>query len=112
MDQHTASLIDTQYSLYFIIINSPGCKAVSVINASNTIFIVCSKDEMSIPNIGIAVIEVRHCAFCGEPATQKCSTCWRNGKLCIRYCRKECTIWDRNRHSAVCGTDFPSDKCH
>jgi len=111
MDQHAASLIETQHSLYFIIVNSPGCKAVSVINASNTIFIMCSKDEMSIPNIGIAVIEVRHCAFCGEPATQKCSTCWRNGKLCIRYCSKECTIWDRNRHSAICGTDFPSDWC-
>ena len=105
----TASLVETQFSLHLLITNAPGCKGVSVLNSNNTVMITCTKDELSIPSIGIAIIEVQHCALCGEQATQKCSTCWRNHRLCIRYCSKECTIRDRNRHSAVCGGDLSDD---
>jgi hypothetical protein len=110
VDGYSSALVHTQFTpLYLLFVHSSRDTDIFFIPSNNTVYIACFKDKITVPDIRIAITEIKQCALCRKPASSKCSTCWRNNRVCVRYCSKECTIKDRNRHVAMCGRDLSDE---
>jgi hypothetical protein len=109
INEFSSALVQTQFAPQLLLIRSSSDAEIFFVPTNNTVYIACFKDKIVVPDISVAIVEIKHCAFCSKPAKNKCSTCWRNSRVCVRYCSKDCTTKDRRRHSAVCGRDLSDE---